>query len=568
MGRRSLIALLGIVALAATLRGFRLDELPPGFYLDEASVGVEAHAILTTGRDQAGQVPDRETNALADLVKGRLLPRIIPALQDWKHPLYIYATVPSEAVFGQTPFAVRLPAVVFGVLTVLLLAFLAFELTGDARVAFLAAFVLAITPWHVHYSRTALSEGITLPFTFVLALWLYLRARRLGDARRFALAGAAFGLILYSYTPAKLLLPAFLAALALVEWLDARVVNAIKKRILDHVATLPAPPVKLPGMDETPVPRVAVTRPDVVAFGTAFLLIIAPMVVAQIQNFEAIQTRFRAVSVFTAEHPLEAIVHSYLVHLDPGFLFVRGDANLRQGVPGWGLLLLASAPFVALGLLRALARHREPESRLLFAWLVIYPLGAALTVEGIPHATRSILAAPLFAILAAMGVALVLDRMLGARSRVLTVVLAVLILAGNAAWCFKDYFLDYARRPDVARSWCAGVEKLIPELLARRGTLRRVHFVPLAVQKLEPSAWRSVAIVREHVLFFAGSDPSLDFFFTWDNAPSWGRLLAKLPRDEALVVWGNEQSGQPPYFVVRDGAGNVAFTVYRGFGQR
>jgi 4-amino-4-deoxy-L-arabinose transferase-like glycosyltransferase len=562
MGRRSLVVLLGIVALAAALRGFRLDEVPPGFYLDEASVGVEAHSILTTGRDQTGT----------------LLPRIVPALQDWKHPLYIYATVVSEAVLGPTRLAVRLPAAVFGTLTVLLVAFLAFELSRDQRVAILAAFVLAITPWHVHYSRTALSEGITLPFTFVLALWLYLRARRLGDARRFALAGAAFGLVLYSYTAAKLPLPIFLVALALVERLDAKAVNAIRKRILDHVATLPAPPVKLPGQDETPLPRVAVTRPDVITFAIAFLLIVAPMAVAQVQNFDAIQTRFRAVSVFNAEHPLEAVGRGYLAHLDPTFLFVHGDANLRHGVPGWGLLLLASAPLVVLGLLRALAR-REPEDRLLFAWLVIYPLGAALTVEGVPHATRSILAVPLFAILAAMGVAVVLDRMLGARSQSLTAILIMAVLAGNAAFVFKDYFFDfpdrpsYAHRADVARAWSSGVERLIPELVARRKTFRRVHFMPSpwrkgdGMHKPDPEEWRSVAIVREHVLFLTKFDPELDGYFTWDNPVSWGRFLAKLPNDEVLVTWGEEQWGRYPALVVHDEAKNVAFQVYRGFGQ-
>jgi 4-amino-4-deoxy-L-arabinose transferase-like glycosyltransferase len=575
MGRRSWIALLGILVLAAALRTYRLDGIPPGFYLDEASVGVEAHAILTSGRDQSGT----------------LLPRIVPALQDWKHPLYIYATVPCEAVLGPTRLAVRLPAVIFGMLTVLLVALLALELSGEMRVGLLAAFVLAATPWHVHYSRTALSEGITLPFTFTLALWLYLRARRLGEQRRFALAGAAFGLVLYSYTPAKLLVPAFLAALALIERLDARAVLAIAKRLRDHAASLPAPPVRLPGAGETPVPQVAVSRRDAVFFGTALLLVAAPMLVAQVEHWDAIMTRFRSVSALHAEHPLEAVLRSYLAHLDPGFLFIRGDANLRHGCPGWGLLLLASAPFVALGLLRALAR-REVEDRLLLAWLVVYPLGAALTIEGIPHATRAILGLPLAAILAAMGVSVVLDRVLGARSRAATVLLAGALLLGNAGLVFKDYFFSYAGRPDVARSWCAGVERLIPELVAQRRVLRRVHFMPCPVRKgdgshkPDPAEWRSVAIVREHVLFLTRFDPpangaELEFtraerqrgegavksYFAWDEVVSWPRFLAKLPKDEALVTWGEEGWGRPPAFLVNDGEGNVAFQVYHGFGQ-
>ncbi|MEZ0228579.1 MAG: ArnT family glycosyltransferase, partial [Planctomycetota bacterium] len=296
--RASLFALLVIVSLAGPLRGFRLDSVPPGFYLDEASIGVEAHTLAETGADSTGT----------------RWPIVFRALQDWKHPLYVYGAAASVKALGPTRTAVRLPAVIFGTLTVLLIGLLALELTGDARAALFAAIVLALSPWHIQYSRMAW-EAVTLGFSTVLALWLYFVARRRGGAWRFALAGASFGLVLYSYTPAKLLLPAFLAVLAFIEWRDWSWTGLIGDRVRKHVASLPLPPVDLGFGDILPIPRNAVGKRDAYAAVGALLLVAAPMVVFQVLHFDEIQTRFRAVSVFREASPIPAIGQSYAAHL-------------------------------------------------------------------------------------------------------------------------------------------------------------------------------------------------------------------------------------------------------------
>jgi hypothetical protein len=305
---------------------------------------------------------------------------------------------------------------------------------------------------------------------------------------------------------------------------------------------------------------------DVLWFLGALAAIAAPMVVFQALHFDEIQTRFRAISVFREEHPLAALGHAYVAHLDPRFLFLAGDANPRQGWAGWGELLLATAPFAALGLLRSLGR-REAGDLLLLAWLLIYPLGAALTSEGIPHASRSFLGAPLFAILAAQGAALCIERVLSRNGKVVLAVLLVAGLLANAGLALRFYFLEYPRV--AAGAWTAGVERLIPELVAHRGAIKHVHFMP------GPAG--GVAIVREHVLFLTKFDPTFDparadGFFQWNpEVVSWARFLKSLPKDEAIVAWperrGGHQWGRPPWLRVRDENGEVAFDVYRGFGQ-
>lgn len=547
--RRAVLLVLAVAACAFALRFHGLESVPPGLYLDEASIGVEAHSIAETGRDQ----------------RGTLAPVLFPALQDYKHPLYVYGAALTVKALGPTRLAVRLPAVIFGTLTVVLVALLAMELAKDPRAGVAAALVLALTPWHIQYSRMAW-EAVTLGFTAVLALWLYFLARRRGGAWRFALAGAAFGLALYSYTPAKLLVPALLVALALVEWRDFKWTNLIGDRVRRHAANLPAPPIDLGLAELLPIPRLSVRPRDALALAVALAVVAAPMAVFQVLHWDEIQTRFRAVSVFREASPAAAIARSYFAHLDPAFLFVRGDANLRQGWPGWGQLLIATAPFAALALLRAIAR-RDPEDLVLLAWLAIYPLGAALTSEGIPHASRSFLGAPLFAILAAQGALLCIDRVLSRAGRGVLATLLVGALVGNAALALRSYLTDYPAAAGV--KWTAGVERLIPALVAKRGEVQRVHFMP--------SPHGDVAIVREHVLFLTGFDPALDparpdSFFVWDTGVvSWPRFLAKLPRDEVLVAWpersGGHQWGAPAWMQVADAEGRLAFEVHRGRGK-
>src|SRR3989344_3529076 len=70
--------------------------------------------------------------------------------------------------------AVRLPAALVGVLTILVVFFLASELTGSKKIAFWSAFLLAINPWHIQLSRTAFEGGIGV-FFFSLGLLFFLR---------------------------------------------------------------------------------------------------------------------------------------------------------------------------------------------------------------------------------------------------------------------------------------------------------------------------------------------------------------------------------------------------------
>src|SRR3989344_6943662 len=73
-----------VILLVFILRFYHLNLTPPSLYWDEASLGYNAYSILKTTRDE----------------HGKFLPLTnFEAFGDYKPPGYIYAAVPSIAIF-------------------------------------------------------------------------------------------------------------------------------------------------------------------------------------------------------------------------------------------------------------------------------------------------------------------------------------------------------------------------------------------------------------------------------------------------------------------------------------
>ena len=147
MSRQTKLLLIGIVTVAAMLRLYRLTDVPPGVNRDEASIGVTAYSLMTTGRDEYG----------------KLLPLSFESFGDWKLPLYIYTTIPFVKIFGLSELAVRLPSALAGVASVAAIYFLAHIVFASETIALLSALSLALMPWHIHISRVE-SEAIVAVF--------------------------------------------------------------------------------------------------------------------------------------------------------------------------------------------------------------------------------------------------------------------------------------------------------------------------------------------------------------------------------------------------------------------
>src|SRR3989338_5389259 len=167
---KHILLIISITLLAALLRFYQLGSNPPSLDWDEVSLAYNAYSIIRTGADEYGNA--------SPLLS-------IRSFNDYKPPMYVYSLIPSLLLFGKTDFAVRFPSALAGTLTVLFTYFLVKELFGihlggvgkqhPRGVALLAALLLAISPWHLQFSRIAFEANLAL-FFFVAGMWLLVKA--------------------------------------------------------------------------------------------------------------------------------------------------------------------------------------------------------------------------------------------------------------------------------------------------------------------------------------------------------------------------------------------------------
>lgn len=150
--RRELVFLLGLTALAALLRLFRLDTW--SFWVDEA------HTL----RDVAASSDLFWHTHVSNYPVSYLLLR---GVLDWLPEL-------SEGWL-------RLPYAFAGILAVPLLAMVGRSIIGT-RGALLAALFLAVNPWHIYWSQNARAYAVLLPFVIGAAglFWTGLQRGRAG----------------------------------------------------------------------------------------------------------------------------------------------------------------------------------------------------------------------------------------------------------------------------------------------------------------------------------------------------------------------------------------------------
>ncbi len=391
-------ALVAIVILAAIVRVYNLGDLPAGFFCDEAGLGYNAYSILQTGRDENGE----------------FLPLFIWSFGvSYKNPIFIYAATGPIAALGLSEFSVRLTAALFGILGVIAIG-VAGRLMLGAAGGLIAALLLALCPWHVHFSRIAF-ELIALPPLLLFGFAALVAGVR-GRPRWLLVAGPLFSLCLYAYAPAKLFVPLFLVG---AMGIYARRLWAVRRWAL--VAALLA------------------------------VLTATPAVVFDLKHRDQAGQYFSRTTILQADQSLrrngERVFEQYRRFFSPQFLFERGDPIPRHSVPGFGELYVSMLPLLALGLLWALWPG-HPEGKLLLWWLLLYPLAPSLMNE-VPSASRGFVGVAAFCLLAAGGAVVFLRavRWLLRWPRVAFLLQALAILAffavlGREAWRYGQAYVS------------------------------------------------------------------------------------------------------------------------------
>lgn len=412
LGHRLLFV--GVLVLAAALRLWRLDSVPPAINQDEAVHAYDAWCIGAVGTDHYGTP----------------WPIFFRAFGDYHPGPFIYLLVPLERLFGMTIWTARLPGALIGVLGVGLM-YAAVRRRYGHRVGLLSALMLAISPWHLHVNRLAFEAG-ACPTLLLLGLLSGLAAvdscrrddspgRPLRTAVRFAASGLVFGLASWFYHAMRVFVPLLLVAAGVVY---RRELRSLLARSLG--------------------------RRGAMSFLAGITAGLAPFAIAWVRSPEHVWARALHVAASRETDGGFGIaaefVRNYLRNLSPDFLFVRGDFSPIQSVPGFGQLLPMSVIFLPLGLFHVLRRRREePFGLLLVAWWLLAPVPAALAVWPTGHALRSIAAVPALAILEALGVVTLMEfaRSFSPAVRRGWAVAVGLVIVANAAGFLRLFFGAY-----------------------------------------------------------------------------------------------------------------------------
>ncbi len=359
--------LLLVTALAALLRFWRLDAVPPGFHYDEAYEALEAWRVL----NQPGYRP------------------IFFPGNFGVEPMFIYLTALAFRIFGETPVVMRGVAALIGTLTVPALYALGRELVRlDKRMPsglpLLAAMALAVMRWHIMFSRVGI-EPVLVPLFLVLLLWGFWRGMRTGSPLAWAGMGLAAGLSPYTYPAGRLLpvLAVLLTGLAL--WWTRR------RELQGHVSMQPIRSV----------------RRGLIVAGGVGLLVFAPLALQWMQHPDQLFLRSSQISVGSESVAAGTPAQNMLATL--GMFNLRGDADPRNNVPGLPVLdLLMGLPFL-LGVGLSAWRVRRPAA--LVWWLALaLTLVPTILSEYAPHFRRALGAAPLVALACGLGLAALLGR--------------------------------------------------------------------------------------------------------------------------------------------------------------
>lgn len=349
--------LLGVIALiAAFLRFHHLDSIPLGLHSDEGFNAYEATRVVEERR-----------------------PFIFFEEELGEEPMHIHCIAFLFLLLGQTPLVARMTSAVLGVVTVPMLYLLVKELFpgnddkgGLSVMGLMAALWLALSYWHLNYSRLAM-EPITLPLLITVTSYFFWRGIRSGRTVHYGLGGLFLGLSLYTYRAARLLPLMLLVYVACY----TATMRRLDKRLLTRWVVLFAVALLL----FLPLAHFAVTHPDIYFSRAGDVSIFNP--------------------ALNGGSPLRAFLAS--TAKTAGSFHLLPDPNWRQNPAGRPLLDATTGLLFLAGLGIALWRWRRPNYLFVLIWLVVMSLPAALTVSGMPHSSRSIGVLPVACILPAIG---------------------------------------------------------------------------------------------------------------------------------------------------------------------
>ncbi len=461
-----------ILVLAAVLRLVSLGKIPAGISPDEVSQGYTAYSLLYTGQDEWGiSWPITSFRSFVD----------------YKAPLQTYLMIPSVALFGLNEFSIRLPSAIFGILSIYVVYLLASHFFNK-KIGLLAAFILAISPWHIQFSRTALEVNLS-SFLFPLGLYLFLKG--LKKPKLLIYSSLVWGLNLYSYHAAKFFLPLFLVPLCLANLKSLKKLGLKKIAIPSFVLLF----FLIPSLYLSFFSPVGTRNKDLIITNLSRQQLSSISTEQYLSPLNTVTPQLSRVFHNKLEFTSDQFVDNYLTYLTPTFWFTEGGHETTYSIiPGRGLLYLWQLPFIVLGLVGLLSIKDKKTKIILLSWLFLAAVPAALTKEGYrPNRAGSFLA--LWEIITAFGL-VQFFKLLPQYKKIINISL-IAIISLSTLFYIEDYALSAPIRfpNSLSYGYRNLMDKLIPlekefeEIIIDKGTQSQ-SFVAF-YKKTDPQVFQS-----------------------------------------------------------------------------
>ncbi len=383
MSKKYVLIFLAIFILGAFLRFYRLGEIPISFHRDEAFLGYNAWSILQTGKD----------------MNGNFLPLNLQSFI-YSPAGYAYFSIPFLKIFGLSVFAVRFASAFFGSLTILAVFFLARMLFNDYRhktaVGLLSSLSLAISPWHINLCRTA-TENVLVVFFLTLGIYLWLVWLRKKKIIFLGLSFVLFFSTLLIYQAPRAFLPLFIPVLIVASYFKTR----FTPKVLFITFIFYFLTILLPLFLVLRSPELSLRLRTVSIFSTAE----TQLVINQQLREDGVSGVYGILS--RASHNkvmgfLNNFLKNYFDYFSFDFLFTDKGLPPRYHIPLAGLLSLFELPLILMGIWFIL-KSKGLSGPLILSWLVLAPVGSALTFDDIPNLQRALIVFPMLSLVIALG---------------------------------------------------------------------------------------------------------------------------------------------------------------------
>ena len=412
------IVLILILGLAAFLRLYHLGSYPP-LNVDEAAIGYNAWSLIKTGKDEHGNP----------------WPVHFKSFGDYKPGGYFYLVLPLVKILGLTEWAVRLPSALLAVATVYLVYLLGVLLWKDRKLGLIWAGILAISPWHLHFSRGGWESNAALFFICLGVYFFFSFLEKKESVLKLLVATVSLVGAMYIYHSARVVAPVLGGGLI---FFNRQKLWQKRRKIIF--------PVILGGSLLLPLVFSFFRGAGTARFsGVGFLADTGPLWrVNELLNQHP-SSHFPYIRIIHNKIVIYALAlgAKYFSHFNGRFLFIDGDEVPRSKIPEMGEMFWFEFVFLLLGIWMWL-RKKEKHFYFPFLWLGVAPLASAMTFQA-PSALRALPMVIPLTFFVAYGIKGIVEKLEGKLLGGVWCGILLLYAWGVACW-WNQYFVHYLKR--------------------------------------------------------------------------------------------------------------------------